>query len=418
MGLGVRSMTAAMHHLFERRPLAGAMGVGLVAHLVILAVLALAASRNVQPLDEEAVEVVPLDEEALRHVAAQIERAAAPTVEAAHGAPPKEAQHIADRDNQPVKETRVRVARVRGPAVPRPLPAAHGEEGLAPSPTHASALLPPGMGERAPATREPPRELPRAPAPVPTGKAAAPPKQVAQAETIQAAPAVIAPVADQALVRARASALALFLHQVEGAIARHWFPQEVYTRVDPGGHISGVERRTAMQVRIHADGSLERVDIQSSSGVQALDDEARAAFQRAQPFPRPPATVLDSRGGLTFPFSVTLDLEMARWKSDVKRMVGALWRPRARIFVDQDRTTVVKVLLGPDGVVVQVAIETPSGNQFLDGSALSAVTTGLRLPKPPRSLEEVAGKRPVRIAFMHRFRGEHDLQVLADTADE
>jgi TonB family protein len=173
-----------------------------------------------------------------------------------------------------------------------------------------------------------------------------------------------------------------------------------------------------MQVRIRADGSLERVDVQSSSGVTALDDEARAAFQRAQPFARPPSSVLDSRGGISFPFSVTLDLEMARWKSDVKRMVGALWRPRARIFVDQDRTTVVKVLLSPDGVVASFAIETPSGNSFIDGSALTAISSGMRLPRPPRSLEEVAGMRPFRIAFMHRFRGEHDLQVLADAADE
>jgi TonB family protein len=411
-------MTAAMHHLFERRPLAGAMGLGLVAHVAILAVLAVVVRRGAPPVDEEAVEVVPLDEEAMRNVAAQIERAAAPTVEAAHGAPPREAQHIADRDNQPVKETRVRVAHVRGPAVPRPLPASRGEEGMASTPTHASALLPPGMGERAPATREPPPELPRPPAPAPVGKPAAPPEQVALTETMEAAPAVIAPVADHALVRARASALALFLHQVEASIARHWFPQDVYTRVDPGGHISGVERRTAMQVRIRADGSLERVDIQSSSGVTALDDEARAAFQRAQPFPRPPPAVLDSRGGLSFPFSVTLDLEMARWKSDVKRMVGAQWRPRARIFIDQDRTTVVKALLNPDGVVAHVTIETPSGNAFLDGSALSAVSAGLRLPRPPRSLEEVAGMRPVRFAFMHRFRGEHDIQVLVDAADE
>jgi TonB family protein len=414
----VRSMTAAMHHLFERRPLAGAMGVGLVAHVAILAVVSLVVNRGVQELDEETVDVVPLDEETARHLAAQIERAAAPTVEAAHGAPPQEAQHIADRDNQPVRETRVRVARLRGPAVARPLPASHGEEGTAAAPTHASALLPPGMGERAPATREPPRELPRPPAPAPAGHPAALPRKVAVTETIEAAPAVIAPVADQAVVRARASALALFLHQVEAAIARHWFPQEVYTRVDPAGNISGVERRTAMQVRIRADGSLERIDIQSSSGVAALDEEARAAFQRSQPFPRPSPLVLDSRGGLTFPFSVTLDLEMARWKSDVKRMVGALWRPRGRIFIDQDRTTVVKALLGPDGTVAHVAIDTSSGNPFIDGSALSAIGPGMRFPKPPRSLEEVAGMRPIRIAFMHRFRGEHDLQVLVDAADE
>src|SRR5205814_5368503 len=139
-----------------------------------------------------------------------------------------------------------------------------------------------------------------------------------------------APVEDQAQVRARASALVLFRRQIEGAIARNWFPQEVYERVDPAGHVPGVERRTAMKVRVRADGRLERVDIESSSGVSALDDEAKAAFYRSQPFAHPPALVLDSQGGLTFPFSMSLDLELARWKSDVQRPLAGEWRPRHR----------------------------------------------------------------------------------------
>jgi TonB family protein len=413
-------MTAAVHQLFERRPMAGAVGVGLVTHAIALALLALMVRPPERMFDEETVDVIPLDEEAVRGVAAQIERAAAPTVEVQHGAPAKEAPHIADKDAAPVKETRARPVRARGPVAARTA-VARGEEGLPEAPTHASALLPPGMGERAPATLDPPRELPKAPGRGEVVKAAektAPPTQVAMTETIQAAPAVIAPVADQTVVRARASALALFLHQVEGRVARNWSPTDVYARVDPSGHISGVERRTAMRVRVRADGTLERLDVEASSGVSALDDEAKAAFQRAQPLPRPPATILDSRGGLTFPFAMTLDLEMARWKSDVKRMLGALWRPRPRIYIDQDRVTVVKALLGADGLVSSASVETPSGSAFLDGSALSAVGAGLRLPPPPRSLEEVAGKRPVRIAFMHRFRGEHDIQVMVDAADE
>jgi TonB family protein len=79
---------------------------------------------------------------------------------------------------------------------------------------------------------------------------------------------------------------------------------------------------------------------------------------------------------------------------------------------------VVKALLGRDGVVASAAVETSSGSVFLDGSALSAVSAGLRLPRPPRSLGEVAGVVPVRFAFAHRFRGEHDLQVLVDASDE
>jgi TonB family protein len=109
---------------------------------------------------------------------------------------------------------------------------------------------------------------------------------------------------------------------------------------------------------------------------------------------------------------------MARFKSDVKRMVGATWRPRGRLYVDQDRITVVKAMLSKEGVVAQVTIESPSGNTFIDGSALSAVTTGMKLPRPPGSVSEVGGLIPLRIAFLHRFRGEHDLQVLVERSDE
>jgi protein TonB len=417
-------MTAAMHHLFERRPLAGAVGVGLVVHVAVVVGTLLILRATAAPPELEMVEVIPFDDERVRDVAADIERAAVvvgPTAPVSPPAPtPRQVRYIAERHADAPKETRVRSALVTALPSPRPAstpPRAGGPEGAL---VTASAVLNEGPGERAPVARNPEPPPPR---PVPTrgegGTATVPPRQVALVDQpLQAAPAVIAPVADQALVRARASALALFMRQVENSIARHWFPQSVYTRVDPGGNIQGVERRTAMKVRVRADGGLERLDVETSSGVQALDDEAIAAFQRAKPFPRPPSIALDSRGGLTFPFSMSLDLELARFRSDVKRMVGATWRPRGRLYIDQDRTTVVKALLSREGVVTHATVETTSGSTFLDGSALQAVTAGMRLPRPPASLGEVAGLVPVRLAFLHRFRGEHDVQVVVERSDE
>lgn len=419
-------MTAAMHHLFARRPLAGAAGVGLVLHVGLVAGLLLVVQAGADPFEEESVEVIPLDEERVKSVAAEIERVAAPVIMGPSvpvtqpGPAPRTARYIAEHDSDVVRETRARTARVAASTVPRTQVAraqGEGEPHGAVVPT--AAVLQPGPGDRAPVARD--SELPTPPMPVRgargTEKVSAP-AAVAVNEPIAAAPAVIAPIADETAVRARASAMALFMRQIEARIARHWFPQSVYTRVDPGGRIQGVERRTAMKVRVRADGSLERLDIESSSGVAALDEEAVAAFHRAKPFPRPPSIAIDSKGGLTFPFSVTLDLEMARFKSEVKRMVGASWRPRGRLYVDQDRITVVKALLNREGTVSQVTVESPSGNSFIDGSALSAVSPGMRLPKPPHSLAEVAGMIPLRIAFLHRFRGEHDLQVLVDQSDE
>jgi len=424
-----RAMTAAMHQLFARRPLAGAAGVGLAVHVGAVAALLLVVRAGAEPFEEETVDVIPLDEERVRSMAAEIERVAAPVIVGPSvalmqpGPAPRAARYISQHNADAARETRVRAARVAAVSAPRPLPVTARTEGdphgaLVP----ASAVLQPGPGERAPIARDPEPPAPPTPVRGEAGNEKPQPRPVAVAlatpEPILAAPAVIAPVADQTAVRARASALALFMRQIESAIARHWFPQSVYTRVDPGGSIKGVERRTAMKVRVRADGSLERLDIESSSGVPALDEEAMAAFHRAKPFPRPPGVALDSHGGLTFPFAVTLDLELARFKSDVKRMVGATWRPRGRLYIDQDRTTVVKVLLNTEGVVGHATIESPSGNAFLDGSTLSAVSAGMRLPRPPQSLGQVAGMVPVRIAFIHRFRGAHDVQVVAERSDE
>src|SRR5205814_301764 len=181
-----RVMSAALHHLFQRRPMAGAVGVGLATHVCVLALLALVVRLTPQPLEEETVDVIPLDEEAVRGVAAQIERAAVPTVVAQHGAPPREAEHIADKSSEPVKELRSHTRVARAPVSPRPLSTPAGAEDAPESPTHASALLPPGMGERAPATRDPPRELTQAATRGVMGKEAAHLKHVAVAEAIQA----------------------------------------------------------------------------------------------------------------------------------------------------------------------------------------------------------------------------------------
>jgi TonB family protein len=339
-------------------------------------------------------------------------------------AAPQEARFNARHDSEVPRETRVR--RQRAEVIPphhAPASEIAGEEGIAggrPQAVHAPALLPAGEGETAPVAPRPPPALPPAPAEEAHGTpAAGEVKSVPEpAPQILAAPAIIAPAGDQLAVRLKRSAVAAFLRQVEGRIAHHWFPQEVYTRVDPGGNISGVERRTAMKVRVRADGTLERLEVESSSGVPALDEEAKAAFQRAQPFAHPPAMILDEKGGLTFPFAVSLDLEMARWKSDVKRLVGAGWRPRDRLYIDRDRVTILRALLTFEGVVAHVSVESSSGSGFLDGSTLSALTEGMRLPRPPHSLGEVAGVVPVRIAFLHRFRGEHDVQIMAEVADE
>ena len=50
-------------------------------------------------------------------------------------------------------------------------------------------------------------------------------------------------------------------------------------------------------LRLRADGTVERTNMLRGSGVAAVDDEALAVCGRAAPFDRPPADMMDDRGG-------------------------------------------------------------------------------------------------------------------------
>ncbi|HEY0709641.1 MAG TPA: energy transducer TonB, partial [Polyangia bacterium] len=51
-------------------------------------------------------------------------------------------------------------------------------------------------------------------------------------------------------------------------------------------------------VQLKPDGSLANVALETPSGVEFLDDEAIEAFKEAQPFPNPPAQLVDASSGM------------------------------------------------------------------------------------------------------------------------
>ena len=69
---------------------------------------------------------------------------------------------------------------------------------------------------------------------------------------------------------------ALLTRRVKAA----WDPWLVYQRVDPAGTLRGSLLVTGIQLRLRADGVVERAKLAESSGVEALDDEAMAAIKR------------------------------------------------------------------------------------------------------------------------------------------
>ena len=101
---------------------------------------------------------------------------------------------------------------------------------------------------------------------------------------------------------------ASFFNRMKRGVSQHWHPLREYRRRDPTGHIYGQRpRRTILNIKLKADGSLEAVQVTQSSGVDFLDREAIAAFQKAEPFPNPPKGLISDTGYISFPFGFHLE---------------------------------------------------------------------------------------------------------------
>jgi TonB family protein len=55
---------------------------------------------------------------------------------------------------------------------------------------------------------------------------------------------------------------------------------------------------TIVRIDLRADGTVARNDVETTSGVEALDQEGMRAFAAAQPFPKPPADLINQKTGL------------------------------------------------------------------------------------------------------------------------
>jgi len=101
---------------------------------------------------------------------------------------------------------------------------------------------------------------------------------------------------------------ASFFNRVKQGVSWAWEPGEKLRRRDPTGAVfAGKDRVTVLSVTLDAEGNLKDVDVTRSSGLDFLDEEAVAAFQKAQPFPRPPPGMMTG-GQVVFDFSFYLDM--------------------------------------------------------------------------------------------------------------
>ena len=171
---------------------------------------------------------------------------------------------------------------------------------------------------------------------------------------------------------------------------------------------------TILDVRIRADGSLERISVHAPSGIPELDAEALDAFRRARPLPRPPTDVVDSQGGYALQFGFHLDVAVFHFRKQVERAILEDWRgsPAFRQAGDRPRTTKARMLLTREGALVHILVLTSAGLELLDEGVRKALQPGKRFPPPPPAFVRRPGLIPVDLEFLHNVRAPSNVHTL------
>jgi TonB family protein len=102
---------------------------------------------------------------------------------------------------------------------------------------------------------------------------------------------------------------ASFFNRVKQGVGMHWDPGAPLRVRDPTGNIyGGRDRFTLLKVTLNEQGGIKNINVEKSSGLEFLDLEAIAAFERAQPFPNPPPGLIAADSTVRFSFGFFLDM--------------------------------------------------------------------------------------------------------------
>jgi TonB family protein len=119
-------------------------------------------------------------------------------------------------------------------------------------------------------------------------------------------------------------------------------------------------------------------------------------------------------------------LNAKKWKfasffNRVKEQVREHWKPAetyqrrdpsGKVYGSQDRYTLLRVQLKPDGSLANVALEQPSGIEFLDDEAIEAFKQAQPFPNPPRQLVEAnSGLIHFRFGFYFELSGSPKMKI-------
>ncbi len=97
-----------------------------------------------------------------------------------------------------------------------------------------------------------------------------------------------------------------FFNRVKQAVSAKWDPNGRLRAKDPAGRNSYGDRVTVVDVTLDSTGRIRDIFVARSSGLDYLDAEAVAAFERAAPFPNPPMSLAQREGLIRFNFSFSV----------------------------------------------------------------------------------------------------------------
>lgn len=114
---------------------------------------------------------------------------------------------------------------------------------------------------------------------------------------------------DKTLLNRKQSRYWSFMHRMKMAVMERWNPAETYRQRDPYGKVYGVkDRYSNLLVVLNGDGSLRKVRVEKSSGLDFYDEEAVRAISDAAPFPNPPEGLKDRDGIIHIRFGFLLNI--------------------------------------------------------------------------------------------------------------
>jgi TonB family protein len=121
------------------------------------------------------------------------------------------------------------------------------------------------------------------------------------------------PMGDGTFLNTREFKYASFFNRVKQRVGEAWHPNDALRARDPyGRHTSSRTRITVLDVTLNEQGRVVDISVAQSCGLEFLDQEALAAFERAQPFPNPPAGLFDQDHQVRFNFGFHVDNEPGR----------------------------------------------------------------------------------------------------------